>query len=202
MLVTSRAAALIALTVLLTACGKESTTPGAPGVTSRKVVVSATARGTAGGASARAATSPPNIARIAPCISAHVEAVIAPGEASSEQIWNSGIVVTNRGTTPCTLQGASKIEFYPLSIKEVTTAGDPQALVSLKPGEQATMHMVVHTTAAKPVPTDCLEGVTSAQLTLPGDTKPIEARLPDRSQSLPPVCGAIEVSPWAKGSGP
>ena len=198
---------LIALTVLLTACGKESATPGAAGVESRKVVVSATQTGKR--ATARPVTDPPPIARLAPsCGSANTEAVVAPGEAPSEQIWDSGIVVTNRGSAPCTLQGVSKIEFYtggdgrPLGIRAVAAAGAPADLVILNPGEQATMAMVVHTTAVKPVPADCLEGASFAQVTLPGDAKDVEAWLPDRSGWMPPVCGAVEVSPWGKGGAP
>jgi uncharacterized protein DUF4232 len=197
-------ATLTALIALLCACGKESTTAGAPVVTT----VTATATVTAKGATARPATKPPKVASISPCVNARTEAAIAPGEAPSERIWDSAIVVTNRGTVPCTLQGVSQLELYaggdgkPLGIKEITTDGAPRDLVTLRPSEQASMAMVVHTSAAKLVPTDCLEGASFAEVTLPGDSKAIEAWLPDRAMWLPPVCGAVEVSPWGKGGAP
>jgi hypothetical protein len=197
---------LAATALLLGACGKESATAVAPvaGQVTRTVTATASAKPV----SAKPATSPQKPPGVARCGSAHTEAVVAPGEAPSEEIWDTAIVVTNRGTTSCTLQGVSKLELYtggdgkPLGIKEITMDGQPQELVTLEPGEQATMAMVLHTTAAKPVPTDCLDGASFAEVTLPGDSKAIEAWLPDRAEWMPPVCGAVEVSPWGQGGAP
>lgn len=192
-----------ALLVLLGACGKENATAGAPVAT--QVTKSVTATASAKPGTPKPATQkPPSIAK---CGSAHTDAVVAPGEASSETIWDTAIVVTNRGTAPCTLQGVSKLELYtggdgkPLGIKEVTTDGQPQELVALQPGQQASMMVLIHT-APEPVPADCLEGASFAEVTLPGDTKAIEAWLPDRAQWMPPVCGAVEVGPWGQGGAP
>jgi hypothetical protein len=193
-----------ALLVLLGACGKENATAGAP--VAGQVTKTVTASASAKPASAKPATSPRKPPGIAKCGSAHTDAVVAPGEAPSEQIWDTAIVVTNRGSAPCTLEGVSKLELYtggdgkPLGIKEVTMDGQPPELVTLMPGEQATMAMLIHT-APKPVPADCLEGGSFAEVTLPGDAKAIEAWLPDRAW-MPVVCGAVEVSPWGKGGAP
>jgi len=55
---------------------------------------------------------------------------------------------------------------------------------------------ILITTFSAPGP-DCLEGGSYAYLTLPGDTKLVEAWMPDRSKGLPPICDRVAVSPWS-----
>ena len=186
---------LLAMAALITACGKESTA-GAP--------VTSTLHATATLRAKSATPMPPASAkpvRIGACTSAQTVAEIAPGESPSERIWHSAIIVTNRGSALCTLQGASKLELYtggdgkPLGIKEIPRTGAAEELIALRPGGKASMAILIHT-APKPVPAGCLDGASFAEVTMPGDNKAIEAWLPDHSMWLPPVCGAVEVSPW------
>lgn len=141
-----------------------------------------------------------------PCRAADVEAMIAPGEGPGPDRWHTAIVVTNKGPAPCTLQGASELEFFtggngsPLGIKEVTTdsAAEP---VQVQVGEQASMSIGYATVHDNPPP-DCLTDGSFAQVTLPGDTEPVDAWPAERQAGLPPVCGAVEVTAWAAGGAP
>jgi hypothetical protein len=190
---------LLAGGALLSACGGQ--TGGAP-------VVSVSARASAVRVVPNpSAQRPVAVPAGAKCTSDTVDAVIAPGESPTATVWNTAIVITNKDARPCTVQGASKLEFYtggdgkPLGIKEVTTSGQREDLVTLALGEKAAMTLVVPT-AGKSVPADCLEGAAFAEVTLPGDTQPVEAWMIDEALFPPPICGAVQVGPWTKGSAP
>jgi hypothetical protein len=143
-----------------------------------------------------------------PCDATHVAATIAPGERSRPGVWNTEIVVTNvGGPGACWLDGASELEFFteegslPLGIKEVTSDDGAGELAVLELGDQASMS-VTYPTARPGARRECLEGGSFARVTMPGDSKTIEARPPYPITGLPPVCGAVRVTFWLSGGAP
>jgi hypothetical protein len=143
-----------------------------------------------------------------PCDATHVAATIAPGERSRPGLWTTEIVVTNvGGPGACWLDGASELEFYsdedgrPLGIKEVTSDDGAGELAVLELGDQASMS-VTYPTARPGTRPECLGGGSFARVTMPGDSKTIEARPPYPITGLPPVCGAVRVTFWLSGGAP
>jgi hypothetical protein len=57
-----------------------------------------------------------------PCDSVHVEAVLAPGDGPTPEVWDTAVVVTNLGPDACALDGPGELEFL---------AGGDQASMSV-----------------------------------------------------------------------
>ncbi len=193
-------ALLVATAGLLTACAMGPTVAVQPsGPTTVTETVTSTVPPSAGEAAADADPLP--------CDATHVVAAIAPGE-RSRFVWTTEIVVTNvGGPGACWLDGASELEFFtrgdgrPLGIREVTSDDGAGELAVLELGGQASMS-VTYPTAKPGARPECLEGGSFAQVTMPGDSKTIDAWPPYPIRGLPPVCGAVSVTFWLSGGAP
>ncbi len=191
--------ALLAGALMLTACTNDMTT-GAPTVTATVTETQdagSTPDSTAG-SDAGSDVDPQ------PCDSVHVEAAVAPGEGPGPDVWLTAVVVTNLGPDVCTLDGVSELEFFtggdgrPLEIQQVTSDdGVPADLVVLGVEDQAAMTVTYPTAPEDSAPPDCLVGAARVQIMLPGDLDPASAE-----GWLPPVCGAVAVTPWSFGGAP
>jgi len=185
------ALALLAGAWVLTACTNDMTT-AAPTVTA--TVTETPAAGS---------TDQPDVDP-QPCDSVHVEAAVAPGEGPGPDLWLTAIVVTNLGPDLCTLDGVSELAFFTggdgrlLDIQQVTSDdGVPADLVVLDVEDQASMSVTYPTAPEDGAPPDCLVGAGRVQIMLPGDRDPASAEA-----WLPPVCGAVAVTPWSFGGAP
>ena len=194
-------ALLVAAAGLLTSC---ATVPSVVVQDSAPVTVTETVTSTV---AAPAGEQTPDADPL-PCAATHVAATIAPGERSRPGVWRTEIVVTNvGGPGACWLDGASELEFFteegslPLGIKEVTSDDGAGELAVLELGDQASMS-VTYPTARPGTRRECLEGGSFARVTMPGDSKTIEARPPYPITGLPPVCGAVRVTFWLSGGAP
>lgn len=190
---------LVAAAGLLTGCTIETTAPPSKPTTVTETVTSAAPAPAAD----RAADADP-----LPCDAAHVQAVIAPGERPARGVWTTEIVVTNLGgPDSCWLDGASELEFFtgddapPLGIQQVTSDEGAGEVSVLDVGGQASMS-VTYPTTERGTRSDCLEGGTYAQVTMPGDSVAVEAWPAVPQAILPPVCGEVTVTFWLSGGAP
>jgi hypothetical protein len=133
-----------------------------------------------------------------------MEGTVAPGEGPSPDVWLTDIVVTNLGPTPCSLEGISDLAFFtggdgrPLPIDQVVTTDNvPIDLVILDVGDQASMSVYFPSAPEDNPPADCHVGTGLVDITLPEDHEPVTAEA-----WLPPVCGAVSVTPWVFGGAP
>jgi hypothetical protein len=140
-----------------------------------------------------------------PCGSEHVEAALSPLETPDGEVRQTSVVVTNLGPDPCVLVEASELEFHaggdgaPLGIHQVAVDEPAQQEAPvLQAGSQASMAVTIPVGEGP----SCLDGGTFAQVTMPGDEKAVEARFPTGEMSLPPVCGAVQVTSWHSGGAP
>lgn len=143
-----------------------------------------------------------------PCRAADVEAAVSPGEYPTPAVFGSAIVIRNRGTSTCIVEGPSKLEIHTggsgadLGVKVAASADDVPETVALAAGELASMSVEFTTSSETPVPSDCAEGGTYAYVTLPGDSDLVEAWFPNRADGFPPVCGGVMVGSWSTGGAP
>jgi hypothetical protein len=187
---------LTLLALSLTAC---TVAPQPPAEPETPVTHTVTASNTA-----PAAEKPAPDGQVAACNAVHTEGAVAPGEGPTPDLWLTSIVVTNLGPTPCSLDGVSDLEFYTggdgrqLPIDQtVTTDNVPADLVILAVDEQASMTLYFPSAPEETAPVDCHIGTASVNFTLPKDHEPVTAEA-----WLPPVCGTVEVTPWAFGGAP
>jgi hypothetical protein len=188
--------ALTLLALALTAC---TATPQPPADPEPAITHTVTASASATTSVTAAPDGP-----VAACNAVHTEGAVAPGEGPTPEQWTTSIVVTNLGPTPCSLEGISELAFFtggdgsPLPVKQVVTTDDvPIELVVLDVGDQASMSLYFPSAPEDDAPADCLVGTGVVDITLPADHEPLTAQA-----SLPPVCGAVSVTPWGFGGAP
>lgn len=193
-----RIAALAAGTLLLAGC----TQPGVPSA----------APTTTPGLTSNPATPPP--AAPAParpaaeegdppeCHVQHVNAAIQPGDSLGHGVFETSIVLTNRGPGPCTLYGTSRLELYtangaPLGIKEIRSDRGAK-LITVHNGRNASMSLR-YSAPYLDEPAGCLPVPALAELTLPADDdEQLDANLADPAFGMPAVCGPVTVTPWSQ----
>lgn len=139
------------------------------------------------------------------CLAGDLDAGVAPGEMVRTGLFHTSIVVRNTGFETCTIDGTSELSLRSgkngrdLGTIVVGAAGNVPGLVALAPGGKAAMGIWYHTTTVDPVERNCEVDAAFAVVTLPGDDEPMAAWFPDMATGFPPVCGAVEVSPWTQG---
>jgi hypothetical protein len=139
------------------------------------------------------------------CSAAGLDAGVAPGEMVRKGLFHTSIVVRNTGVDTCTIDGTSDLSLRSgkdgrdLGTLEVAAEGQVPGLVALAPGGKAEMGLWYHTTTVDPAARNCVVDAAFALFTLPGHDQPLAAWFPDMATGFPPVCGAIEISPWAHG---
>jgi hypothetical protein len=190
--------ALALLALLTTACTPE--TDAAP--PAAEATTTTTTKEATTGEPVTEPTSGSGQGEPGPCTSADVAAEVAPGEWPEPGTWHTAVVLTHRGPGACTLTGAAELRFVgpagPLEIQQVMSDdGGPAGPVVVTKGEQASMVVLVPTTAEEPPPSDCLTGGGVVEVVLTDGDEPAAAEA-----SLPPVCGAVQVTPWGEGGAP
>jgi uncharacterized protein DUF4232 len=143
-----------------------------------------------------------------PCTADGVEAAIAPGEGPSPDHWVTSIVLTNAGEITCTVEGTSPLTVYtggdgrPLPIEQTASQdGPPEGIVTVSPGEQASIGVSFASSHDGDLPADCREGGSFVAVDLPDDAGTVEA-WPVDAIGLPPICGPVATTDWSFGGAP
>ncbi|MFI9010481.1 DUF4232 domain-containing protein [Actinosynnema sp. NPDC053489] len=194
-----RLVALGALTVALAACGSprqqevagQSTLPVQPTPTSSSPAAPVPP----------SSPAPPTSAAATPasgrCSAAVLAGTVEPAEAGAGNRYGK-LVVTNSGSTPCTLNGYSGLQLLDAAGNPVPTdlqrSPDPgPAPILLAPGRAAAanLHWTVVPTGDEPVDRPCQAEAARAAAIPPDETQPVDLRW-----GLGPVCagGKIEIS--------
>ncbi|WP_447005486.1 DUF4232 domain-containing protein [Saccharothrix isguenensis] len=208
-----RLVAFGALTVALTACGSprpavdQSTLAVAP-PTSTSASASDSASRTTSGTTPPAAgqpvppSQPPDAVGSTRCTAAVLAGSVQTTDAGAGNRYGE-LVMTNNGSTPCTLNGYSGLQLLdaagnplPTDLQRVADPGPSP--VTLAPGAAASanLHWTVVPTGGEPVDKPCRPEAASAAAIPPDETQPVNF-----AWGLGPVCGGgkIEISAFYAG---